>query len=142
MNFDKQIEEYGEVFHLLALKLHEPDKNDFKLNSQEINILLTVQNNENIIIKDLKEKINIQKSTLTSLINRLEEKEMISREINPHDKRSFILKLEENGEEVCRKQREREYNIFKDQLKKLDNYEKEELIKLMKKMTKEEDNGQ
>lgn len=74
--------------------------NKFKnVSKVELHILLWVQNNPDTNIGDIKERLGLPSSTLTSIINRMEKKKFLKRVIGD-DKRSYKLEILEEGARV------------------------------------------
>ncbi|MCD4843972.1 MAG: MarR family transcriptional regulator [Methanosarcinales archaeon] len=66
----------------------------------DLGLINEVTNNPDPIIKEIKEKLDIPPSTLTSSINRLEKKGLIRCMISTKDRRSYELQLTDKGEEI------------------------------------------
>lgn len=58
-------------------------------------------------IGELVRVFGIKQSTFTSLLDRLEEAGLVRREVNPDDRRSFLIHLTEEGEELAGRINER-----------------------------------
>ena len=90
---------------LKALKLtHLEDWSD-KLKGivmTDLGILHHVAQNPDGILSDIKEALEIPHSTLTSAVNRLEERGLVRRVISARDRRSFGLVLTESGQAMQR----------------------------------------
>jgi len=63
----------------------------------DLHILKLVEQKPEIILKEIRQELNIPHSTLTSAINRLGERGLVERVISQRDLRSFGLTLTENG---------------------------------------------
>jgi DNA-binding MarR family transcriptional regulator len=63
----------------------------------EISIISTVARHPDIIFREICELFQIPKTTLTSIVNRLEERNYVKRVISKRDKRSFGLELTDDG---------------------------------------------
>ena len=72
----------------------------------DLHILKLVDQNPEIILKEIRQELNIPHSTLTSAINRLEKRGLIERVISQRDLRSFGLILTKNGYNI-RKEHDR-----------------------------------
>jgi DNA-binding MarR family transcriptional regulator len=72
-----------------------------KVNKIDLHILLMVQTMSDIRIGDIKDKLDIPGSTLTSIINRMEKKKLLER-VTTTDKRSYSLRLLEEGKRIRR----------------------------------------
>ncbi len=66
----------------------------------EIQLLSMVGNKKDMLLREFLAIAKIPKSTLTSIINRLEQKEYLRRVINPRDRRSFGLELTKKGQRL------------------------------------------
>ncbi len=100
----------------------------------EINLLSMAGSRKDMLLREFLEIMKIPKSTLTSIINRLEKKSYLKRIINPRDKRSFGLELTEKGERFSEL-----YKIYQGEmgskiLKGLDQEEQQQLLHLLKKI--------
>jgi MarR family transcriptional regulator, organic hydroperoxide resistance regulator len=51
----------------------------------------------------LVEALGVKRSTLTNILDRLERRGLVSREINPHDRRSFVVRPTRGGERAAKK---------------------------------------
>jgi DNA-binding MarR family transcriptional regulator len=54
-------------------------------------------------ISALVKVVGVKRSTLTNILDRLERRGLVSREINPHDRRSFVVRPTRGGERAARK---------------------------------------
>lgn len=54
-------------------------------------------------IGELLRVFGLKKSTLTSMLNRLVERGLVTREVNPEDRRSFLVGLTPAGSELARR---------------------------------------
>jgi DNA-binding MarR family transcriptional regulator len=68
------------------------------LNTQELLVLLTLSTNGLMMVKDITERVpGVSPSTLTRILDRLEENGLVARTLNPLDRRSFRVKLTDRG---------------------------------------------
>jgi len=54
-------------------------------------------------IAELVEAVGVKRSTLTNILDRLEARGLVRREINPTDRRSFVVRPTRGGERAVRK---------------------------------------
>jgi MarR family transcriptional regulator, organic hydroperoxide resistance regulator len=54
-------------------------------------------------IAALVEALGVKRSTLTNILDRLERRGLVSREINPYDRRSFVVRPTRGGERAAKK---------------------------------------
>lgn len=136
----KYIDSFSKMWHkLLKLSYGSNDSVKFKeiqkLSHVEISIISLVYNNPDIIIREICEKIDIPKSSMTSMIDRLEKKNYLTRIISKRDRRSFGLQLTEDGIKIQKQHEEYEEYIFNVIINSLDtDEEKETFLKLADKI--------
>lgn len=70
------------------------------MNMRDLHILKLVGNNPDVILKDIRQELDMPHSTLTSAINRLEEGGLLRRIISQRDRRSYGLELTAKGRAV------------------------------------------
>lgn len=58
--------------------------------------------NDNISIKDLAERVNVDNASMTGIIDRLVSSELITRKTDPQDRRSCLISLTEKGEDIAK----------------------------------------
>jgi DNA-binding MarR family transcriptional regulator len=68
------------------------------LTHAQFDIIATLGNTPGMSYKELGEKTLITKGTLTGVIDRLEQKGLVTREQSTEDKRSFFIRLTPSGE--------------------------------------------
>ncbi|WP_312437754.1 MarR family transcriptional regulator [Janthinobacterium sp.] len=72
----------------------------YGLTHAQFDIIATLGNTCGMPYKELGQKTLITKGTLTGVIERLEQKGLVRRERCPHDKRSYSVRLSDEGEQV------------------------------------------
>lgn len=70
---------------------------DLKLSGAEINALANLGQGGTLNVRQLSERTGTRASTLTGLLDRLENRGYLTRELDPADRRSFRLPLTEAG---------------------------------------------
>ncbi len=73
------------------------------LTPPQFDIVATLGNTSGMTFRELGEKTLITKGTLTGVIDRLEKKNLVQREVPPGDRRSVIVKLTPEGEALFEK---------------------------------------
>ena len=71
---------------------------DLNLSAAEINALANLGEGGTLSIRQLSEQTGTRASTLTSLLDRLENRGYLARELDPADRRSFRLPLTKAGQ--------------------------------------------
>ena len=74
---------------------------DLNLSGAEINALANLGGGGNLSVRQLSERTGTRASTLTGLLDRLENRGYLTRELDPADRRSFRLPLTEAGRAVA-----------------------------------------
>jgi MarR family transcriptional regulator, organic hydroperoxide resistance regulator len=74
---------------------------DLNLNAAEINALANLGDGGTVNVRQLSERTGTKGSTLTGVLDRLENRGYLSRELDPADRRSFRLPLTEPGQAVA-----------------------------------------
>jgi DNA-binding MarR family transcriptional regulator len=71
---------------------------DLNLSAAEINALANLGDGGTLNVRQLSERTGTRASTLTGLLDRLENRGYLTRELDPGDRRSFRLPLTETGQ--------------------------------------------
>jgi len=74
---------------------------DLHLSGAEINALANLGDGGTLNVRQLSERTGTRASTLTSLLDRLENRGYLVRELDPADRRSFRLPLTKAGQAVA-----------------------------------------
>ena len=74
---------------------------DLSLSAAEINALANLGEGGTLNVRQLSERTGTRASTLTGLLDRLENRGYLTREQDPGDRRSFRLPLTETGQAVA-----------------------------------------
>jgi DNA-binding MarR family transcriptional regulator len=136
----KQVEELNRLWHVMLKESNYKDieakyPNLGKLSTSEISIIRIISEKDEVIIKDILEILDIPKSTLTSMIDRLEKQEFIVRAINKRDRRSYKLELTEKGKIVQVEHNKFEEEVYGKIILSLDTYEeRQQLLELIEKI--------
>lgn len=106
-----------------------------KLSPVEMQIILMTEANRGLLLRDYSSALKISKSTLTSIINRLEKQGFISRKISDRDKRSYGLSLDGKGVSFLETYTSYQSDIGNRIISGLDETEKQQLVALLRKIT-------
>jgi DNA-binding MarR family transcriptional regulator len=72
----------------------------YDLTPAQFDVIATLGNTQGLSMGDIGEKTLITKGTLTGVVDRLEKKGIVTREIPPENRRSVIVSLTPAGEEL------------------------------------------
>ncbi len=92
---------------------------DLKLSAAEINALANLSEGGTLNIRELSERTGTRASTLTGLLDRLENRGYLARELDPADRRSFRLPLTELGQAAATRVLTAIANLERDALSRL-----------------------
>ena len=70
------------------------------LTSSQFDVLATLGNKPGMSMGEIAEKTLVTKGTLTGIIDRLEQKSLVKREVPPDNRRSFTIVLTPQGEQT------------------------------------------
>jgi len=93
---------------------------DLNLSAAEINALANLGEGGTFNVRQLSELTGTRASTLTGLLDRLENRGYLSRELDPADRRSFRLPLTEAGQAVAARVLAAIADLERDALSRLD----------------------
>lgn len=130
---ESQIKQLNSVWHSIFVKnlfsnIESNYPNLKSLDNREIGVIARTGHHKNTVIKDVTRESNLPKSSITNVINKLEAKGLILREINPEDKRSFKLVLTSEGEKVLKEHDDFEYELCSTVLAALDSSDERDLF--------------
>lgn len=99
-------------------------------------ILYLLSIEQKMTLGELAKKINRNKSTTTSLIQKLEQNNLIKLEVNPEDTRSKIISLTKEGKKLNTLTAQISQNLLETSYKNFSDDEKQTLLSLLLKMNK------
>jgi DNA-binding MarR family transcriptional regulator len=93
---------------------------DLHLSAAEINALANLGEGGTLSVRQLSERTGTRASTLTGLLDRLENRGYLVRELDPSDRRSFRLPLTDLGQGVAARARVAIADLERESLSRLD----------------------
>ncbi len=72
----------------------------YELTPAQFDVIATLGNTQGMSMGEIGEKTLITKGTLTGVVDRLKKKDLVTRDIPPENRRSVIVKLTSQGEEL------------------------------------------
>lgn len=79
----------------------------------QCHVLMQLDKEDNITLKELSEKMNLDKSTLSRTTDKLVKLDLLVREIPEKNRRTVCLSLTNQGKSLCKKINEDNNNYFK-----------------------------
>lgn len=107
------------------------DKDEHKLSDIEREIILHMYYNPGISLKEVSAHLDVPGSTLTSALDRLEKKGLMSRIKKEEDKRSFRLVPTDVGQQMLDRKEVLHERVFTDLLSVLNAEEQAQFVDLM-----------
>ena len=87
--------------HAIALLLEQAP--DLGVTQAEAHVLSHLADRGQATVADIHQAFGHKRSTLTSILDRLEARELITREVNADDRRSFVVALTRQGRTLATK---------------------------------------
>ena len=104
------------------------------LTPAQFDVIATLGNTSGMSMRDLAEKTLVTKGTLTGIIDRLELKDLVRREVPEGNRRSFTVVLTAKGEEAFKQVFPVHIKHLKQRFEKLEAFELEQLRLLLHKL--------
>lgn len=104
------------------------------LTSPQFDVIATLGDTQGMSMKDLAAATLVTKGTLTGIVDRLEKKGLLRREIPPENRRSFTIVLTEKGETLFQKVFPEHVTYLQQRFEKLSSDELKSLHDLLKKL--------
>lgn len=104
------------------------------LSQTKVNVLLLLYKNDALALWELGEKLLVSRPNITGLMDRLEKSGLVSREVNPSDRRSLTAKLTPKGKRLIEEIIPPFRDFTEQVMSPLSEREKEQLIKLLQKI--------
>jgi DNA-binding MarR family transcriptional regulator len=104
------------------------------LTSPEFDVLCTLGNQPGMTFKEIGENTLITKTTLTGVVDRLEQKGMVERRPCPEDRRCIRAVLTDKGDNVFREVFPTHVEHLRDRLSALSSSERDEIVRLLQRV--------
>ena len=134
-----QINDLNEAFHKLWFKvmISRPESKSKQLKGLtflDTHVISIAYEEPDVILKDIRERLRIPQTTLSSIVAKLEKRGLLQRVINPKDYRSFSLKITEEGKKMMDAHMKLDYEQSRHILDLLEAGERQEFIRLFAKV--------
>lgn len=141
-NINDNLLEFTALFHSKIGKIfRSTDYEDYNCNKNQNRTIMTLGRHKYLSPSTLGDYLGMRKGSLTTLIDSLIEKDLVSREIDEKDRRKYLLSLTTKGEKYMEYQKNLFYDAMEVLFQNLDeeetkNFSKsmENVVCLMKKM--------
>ena len=105
------------------------------LDKKELSILEFVGNGQDIIMRDIADFLNVSVSTVTGIVDKLVNKEIVVRHYSQEDRRIINITLSAKGDEMFKLYKDEKMKMGGAILSALDEREQDQLIELYEKVT-------
>ena len=105
------------------------------LDKKELSILEFIGNSQDIIMRDIADFLKASVSTVTGIVDKLVNKELVLRHYSQEDRRIINVALSTKGDEMYRLYRDQKTKMCSAILSALDEPEQDRLIELFEKVT-------
>lgn len=120
--------------YITIMPLFEKRMAKFELRPVDFTVLSLLKANPNINQKRLSKAINVSPPNLATLLDRLEQRDLVMRQRNPQDRRSQTLVLTAAGKSMCVKAEKTAAELEEKATEALSDAERAQLIKLLQKI--------
>lgn len=130
----KQIALVDEAFHRIWYRVLRQGAAQLdarlKISQIEMHIIGMVYEKPNLLLKDIRKRLDLPQTTLSSMIAKLENRKLIKRVINRSDLRSFSLQITEKGRKLIEAHKQKDYEYARNLLMVFDEKEREQFSRL------------
>jgi DNA-binding MarR family transcriptional regulator len=138
-NLKKDIKEFHDTIINLIKKYQFRDRNQitrFGISVSQCYVLETIHSNGSLTMKELSQKMHLSISTITRVVDQLENKNLVTREQNPKDLRIRLLTLTKEGEKTFLQSWKRVFESEKEIFENIPTEYRKELLTLLKELNK------
>lgn len=130
---DPRVKVVNDLLHLVQFglridRLYDSSEHLKKITLVELHVLKLVCERPELILKEIREELDIPQSTLTSAIDRLEKRKLVRRVISDRDGRSFVPEVTEAGKRVQEEHDRIDEQVTRRLLDLLDSEEEREVF--------------
>lgn len=132
MNYNKKAEE---IFETLTKRKKYIGELSSNISQGESGVLLYLLNvNSNVSQSELSEKLGVTMPRIVAVINTLQKKELIEKNVDSTDKRKSIISITNKGKDNIIKKKKDAIKFIENVIKELDEQEIEQYIAISKKI--------
>lgn len=104
------------------------------ITATQLNVLKLLDEIGELSLSELSRRIAAQNSTVTGIVDRMVQAELVSREQSADDRRVWRIKLSDKGRGIARKISVAPWDLLRGALDALDKKEKDALVTILKKV--------
>ena len=138
---DVELEAVRDLLHSLAAQMQRRGSATKRKASDmqwlDQHVLQVVAEHAGTSVKAIREHFRMPRSSLTSVINRLEKRGLLVRRIHPEDRRSYLLEATEAGRKVQEKHNRQDRDMAASLLRPLNGEERKLFVELLGKIVRQ-----
>lgn len=123
---------FPKIYSSLYLEYLKQYASTYSVNKTQLRALIIIKNNGLISMTDLCNKLNIEKGSLTSMVDDLTEKGYVKRERDIADRRKYLITITESGEVIASDFVDKLKFRLEEKLNKLTDEDKQKYIRAVK----------
>ena len=106
----------------------------YGISAPQFGTLLLIESNPGVSLSSVAEALRFDRSTLVQIIDRLENRKLVIREVSIHDRRSHALKLTDQGSKLLAALKALALEQENEMTRGLEDGERETLIRLLERI--------
>lgn len=134
--YKEVINEMNRAYTELYILLFQDLKDEFGLTGRQESMLFHIHLNENTTANNIANTFNITKSAVSQVLSKLEKQQMISKQVNPNNKREYFLTLGPNGSKYIERLSELDDVLIEKYFSKIDINALEQMTETLTKINK------
>ncbi|WP_305927121.1 MarR family winged helix-turn-helix transcriptional regulator [Bacillus mycoides] len=135
-SYKEVINEMNRAYNDFYILLFQELKDEFGLTGQQESMLFYINLNENTTANNIASSFNISKSAVSQVLSKLEKQKMISKQVNPNNKREYFLTLGPNGSKYIDRLSELDDVLIEKYFSKIDIEALEQMTETLTKINK------
>ncbi|MGE6551330.1 MarR family winged helix-turn-helix transcriptional regulator [Bacillus mycoides] len=135
-SYKEVINEMNRAYNDFYILLFQELKDEFGLTGQQESMLFYINLNENTTANNIASTFNISKSAVSQVLSKLEKQKMISKQVNPNNKREYFLTLGPNGSKYIERLSELDDVLIEKYFSKIDINALEQMTDTLTKINK------
>jgi MarR family transcriptional regulator, 2-MHQ and catechol-resistance regulon repressor len=129
----KVLREFAQAYQAFAL-YDEASIRPMGLTRPQFDVIATLGNTPGLTMGEIAEKTLVTKGTLTGIVDRLETKGLVRRQVPPQNRRCFLITLTQEGEAVFNHVFPAHISNLKSRFAQLSETDREDIYRALKKL--------
>lgn len=134
--YKEVINEMNRAYNEFYILLFQELKDEFGLTGQQESMLFHINLNENTTANHIATTFNVSKSAVSQVLSKLEKQKMISKQVNPINKREYFLTLGPNGSKYIERLSELDDVLIEKYFSKIDINALEQMTETLTRINK------